>query len=75
MERGEHHVASVGGAEGLLRRLFVANLAHQDDVGVLPEECPDGAGKGDLAEKLLRFDPDLHGGEVMAARLAGHENL
>ena len=41
VQRGEHEVAGERGADADLRRLQIAGLADQDDVGVLAEEDPE----------------------------------
>src|SRR5690606_3155398 len=70
---GEHEVAGEGGLGGDLGGLEVANLADEDDVGVLAEQgAQDGAeaevdvgvhlGLGDAVE--LDFDGVLDGGDI-----------
>ena len=40
VQRGQYQVASERGLDGDLCGLEVANLAHHDDIRVLPEKCP-----------------------------------
>ena len=40
VQRAEHHVPRQGALDGDLGCLVVADLAHQDDVGVVPEDRP-----------------------------------
>ena len=42
VDRREHEVAGQGGAQADLGGLLVAHLADHDDVGVLPQEGPQG---------------------------------
>ena len=37
MQRREHEVSGQRGLDGVLRRLGVPDLAHHDDVGILPQ--------------------------------------
>ena len=46
VERGEDEVAGEGGLDRDLGRLVVADLAHHDDVRVLPQEGAQGRGEG-----------------------------
>ena len=50
VKRGEDHVAGERRLQRDLRRLAVADLAHHDDVRILPE---------DVAERLGEAEPDL----------------
>ena len=43
---GEDEVARERGADGDVRRLAVADLADHDDIGVLPQDVPQGTGEG-----------------------------
>src|SRR5262249_35116934 len=45
VERGEHKVPGLGGAEGHLRRLAVAHFADQDYVRILPQARAQSVGK------------------------------
>ncbi len=50
MQGGEHQMAGHGGAESHLGRLAVADLAHQDDVRILPHDGPHAAGEIHLGQ-------------------------
>ena len=56
VDRREHEVAGQGGAEADLGGLLVADLADHDDVGVLPQERPQGRGE---RQPDLGLDLDL----------------
>ena len=47
VQRGEHQVAGERRLQRDLRRLLVADLADQHDVGVLPEDRPQRRGEGE----------------------------
>ena len=57
MERGKHHVARERRLHRNLRRLHVADLAHEDPIGILPQDRPQ-AGREGVAD--LRVDRHLH---------------
>jgi len=46
VERGQKQVAGERGLDADLRRFKVANLAHEDDVGILTKEGAKGGGEG-----------------------------
>ena len=59
VQRGEDEVARLGGAQGHLGRLAVADLADEDHVGVLPQPVlqPVGEGQHVGADLALRARP------------------
>jgi len=59
-------------AEGHLGRLLVANLAHQDDVRVLPHHRADAGGEVELHHFVHRGLPD-HRHRVFDRILEGHD--
>src|SRR5215469_198666 len=60
VQGGKHQVAGESSLDGDFRGLEVADLAHQDDVGVLPQEGTQGGGKvqPDLLFHLHLVDAD-----------------
>jgi hypothetical protein len=67
VEGGQDQVAGLGGGQGGLEGLGVADLADQDDVGVLAHGGPHGDGE------VVGVDPDL--ALVHHAQLVGVEHL
>src|SRR6267378_774358 len=72
VQRGEHEVAGERGPNADLRRLEVARLTDQDDVGVLPEERAKRGGER-TADPLVDLDL-VHALQVVLDRiLGGHD--
>src|SRR5207245_5417374 len=78
VQRGEDHVSGEGGLDGDVDRLQVADLADQDDVGVLADDVPQAGGEGqpdlrlhrDLIHALqLVFDGILDGEDLAVGRV------
>ncbi len=73
MERGQNEVACDGGADGDGARLAVADLAHGDDVRVLPQNGAQAGGK-----RHARFFVDLalvHTRDVILHRVLQRHNV
>src|SRR5882724_1637539 len=72
VQRGEDEVAGESGANADLRRLEIARLADEDDVGVLPQEGAQHSGEG-TADTFVDLDL-VHPFEVVLDRvLGGHD--
>ena len=55
VQGGQHQVAGLGGGDRDRGRLEVAQLADQDDVGVLAQHVPQGVGKSAVSSPTSRW--------------------
>ena len=73
VQRAEHQVTGERGVDGHVGRVAVANLTHQDHVGVMPQERTQAVGEGQPDARLHLHLVDAV--EVVLHRVLDGEDL